>query len=342
MLANQKLILLLSLIVLSSVATEEEFDKRIEEKPRLIGITKDIIGKKKQEIGLIFQNSNLSPKGFQSLYIREKVNNTLYIIPLSCRDKMPYAKGIMGVFCEADLKTPNVNIGNYIIECIKYKDIFFLDEKTPLEIVNSENGNDLELIGIDDKIRFSQVRLFFNYNNLVEPNLIKALKFADERKEYEVTLRGCFNSSNYNCMVCIADWPKLEIGKYEVKYIAYDNRKMQPKNPIFFNFITKDFKIIDFPGKIERNKNLKLRIRFTEGFDDPIDFYFKDKEHSYILYKIAAYPIGEWDIDDSTYDFKCYRNFIFDTENIPAGTYKLEYDFQKVRTQTNIIFEVIN
>ena len=160
MLANKKLIVLLSVIVLSSFATEDDFDKRIEEEPRLIGITKDVIGKKKQEIGLIFQNSKLSPKGFQSLYIREKVNNILLIIPLSCMDKMPYAKNIMGVFCEADLKTPNVNIGNYTIECIKYKNVFFIDGKTPLEIMNSDNGNDLELIGIDSKIRFSYFHLY--------------------------------------------------------------------------------------------------------------------------------------------------------------------------------------
>ena len=102
--------------------------------------------------------------------------------------------------------------------------------------------------------------------------MIQTLKFADERKEYEVTLRKCFYYSQYDYINCDTDWPKLEIGKYEVKYITYDNRKMEPKNHIYFNFITKDFSIISFPSKIKK-KNLKLAIRFTEGFDDPINFY---------------------------------------------------------------------
>ena len=297
--------------------------------------------KKKQKIWLIFQNSKLSPKGFQSLYIREKLNNALLIIPLSCSEKASYAKNIMGVFCDADLKTPNVIFGNYTIECIKYKDVFFLDKKTPLEII--ENKNEIEFIGIGSKITGYQVSLYFNYYKSVVPNLITKIKFADERKEYEAALRGCYNDSQYDYIICIKDkWLELEIGKYEVKYIIYDNRIMKPKNPIYFNFITKDPKIISFPLKIERNKNLIIKIRFSEGFDDPIDFYFWDKESSYIFYKISSYPIGQWDIGDTTYDFKCYREFVFNTENIPAGTYKLEYEFQKVRTLTDITFEVIN
>ena len=57
MFLNQKLILLLSLIVLSlSVELKDEFDRRKEEEPKLIGVTQGIKGKKKQEIGLIFQN----------------------------------------------------------------------------------------------------------------------------------------------------------------------------------------------------------------------------------------------------------------------------------------------
>ena len=47
MLTNQKFILFLSLIILSFSAEpeEEDFDKRIEEEPQLIGITKGIVEK---------------------------------------------------------------------------------------------------------------------------------------------------------------------------------------------------------------------------------------------------------------------------------------------------------
>ena len=74
MLTNQKFILFLSLIILSFSAEpeEEDFDKRIEEEPQLIGITKGIVEKTKQTVGLIFQNSKLDPRGFQSLYLRQK------------------------------------------------------------------------------------------------------------------------------------------------------------------------------------------------------------------------------------------------------------------------------
>jgi len=158
MLANQKLILLLSLIVLSfQERLEDELDKRIEEEPKLIGITQGIMSKRNQEIGLIFQNSKLSPRGLQSLYIREKENKTLYIVPLSCKNATPFIKNIMNIFCKADLKTPSVEAGNYIIECVKYKDFFYIDEKTQLEVLNSY---DIEFIGIQSIICYSQVEFF--------------------------------------------------------------------------------------------------------------------------------------------------------------------------------------
>ena len=83
MFANQKLLLLLSLVALSfAVELEDELDKRVEEEPKLIGVTQGIMSRRIQEIGLIFQNSKLSSRGLQSLYIREKETKVIYTVPL--------------------------------------------------------------------------------------------------------------------------------------------------------------------------------------------------------------------------------------------------------------------
>ena len=84
---------------------------------------------------------------------------------------MPYAKNIMDIFCLADLETPNVEGGNYIIECIKYKNYFFIDDKTQLEV---EDSHDIELIGIIEAIfYYTQVRFYFKNKEYVDPKLLK-------------------------------------------------------------------------------------------------------------------------------------------------------------------------
>ena len=341
MFANQKLLLLLSLVALSfAVELEDELDKRVEEEPKLIGVTQGIMSRRIQEIGLIFQNSKLSSRGLQSLYIREKETKALYTVPLECKNTSPFTKNIMNIFCKADLKTPNVEAGNYIIECIKYKDLFFIDEKTQLEVLNS---HDLEFIGIQSVIQKIQVSFYFNYNKFVDPKLLKLLKFAKDGKEYELALKHCYNNSQYDYVFCDDSWPNIEIGKYEVKYLVYNNETMKPKTPLYFNYITNMVCIQDFPYYIKRNKREEINIRFCNGGgNEPIEFYFRGKDHSYILYKINSYPIGGWDVDDSTYDWKCYRKYVFDTDNIPKGTYKLEFVYQKVRKQPDITFELID
>ena len=67
MLTNQKFILFLSLIILSFSAEpeEEDFDKRIEEEPQLIGITKGIVEKTKQTVGLISKIQNWIQEDFK-------------------------------------------------------------------------------------------------------------------------------------------------------------------------------------------------------------------------------------------------------------------------------------
>ena len=340
MFSNQKLILLLSLIVLSlSVELEDEFDRRKEEEPKLIGVTQGIKGKKKQEIGLIFQNSKLSPKGLQSLYIREKENKKLYIIPLLCKNTMPYAKNIMDIFCLADLETPNVEGGNYIIECIKYKNYFFIDDKTQLEV---EDSHDIELIGIKEVIfYYTQVGFYFKNKEYVDPKLLKLLKFAKDGKEYELTLSSCHNSSQYDFVFCYDSWPKLEIGKYEVEYIIYNNEIMKPKNPLYFNYVTERTDIVHIYKNIKRKKREEVCIQFYEIFNDPIEFYFREKDHSYILYKIYSEPYRKWDtVPYGAYSYEYYATFYLDTENIPKGSYKLEYVHQELRKNTNFTFEL--
>jgi len=147
--------------------------------------------------------------------------------------------------------------------------------------------------------------------------LLKLLKFAKDGKEYELTLKNCYNNSQYDYVFCDVSWPELEIGKYEVKYLIYNNEIMKAKNPIYFNYITKRVGIQEFPRYIKRNKKSEIDIRFFNGFDVPIEFYFRGKNHSYILYKIDSYPIGNWDVKEVGYDFRCFREFVFDTDNIP-------------------------
>ena len=339
MFANQKLLLLLSLVALSfAVELEDELDKRVEEEPKLIGVTQGIMSRRIQEIGLIFQNSKLSSRGLQSLYIREKETKALYTVPLECKNTSPFTKNIMNIFCKADLKTPNVEAGNYIIECIKYKDLFFIDEKTQLEVLNS---HDLEFIGIQSVIQKIQVSFYFNYNKFVDPKLLKLLKFAKDGKEYELTLSSCHNSSQYDFVFCYDSWPKLEIGKYEVEYIIYNNEIMKPKNPLYFNYVTERTDIVHIYKNIKRKKREEVCIQFYEIFNDPIEFYFREKDHSYILYKIYSEPYRKWDtVPYGAYSYKYYATFYLDTENIPKGSYKLEYVHQELRKNTNFTFEL--
>ena len=90
--------------------------------------------------------------------LSDKENNTQYIIPLKCMEKMPYAKNIMGVFCDIDLSHSNIIHGIYIVENIKYKDMYFLDEVTQIEILKSDK---LEFLGIQEKFKHYESIHFF-------------------------------------------------------------------------------------------------------------------------------------------------------------------------------------
>lgn len=256
MLTNQKFILFLSLIILSFSAEpeEEDFDKRIEEEPQLIGITKGIVEKTKQTVGLIFQNSKLDPRGFQSLYLRQKKNNAFFIIPLKCKEKMPYAKNIMGVFCDIDLKREKILPGVYKVENVKYKYKYFLDEVTHLEIFK---GHQPELIGVREIIESdSHIWIFFNNLEDVVPNLVKAIKFTDGEKEYEFNLGFC--QKNYECVFCSCYdsdcFKDLKVNKYEVKHITYNNEIMKPNDRIYFYYATKEVFVYYFPKSIPKKK----------------------------------------------------------------------------------------
>ena len=199
----------------------------------------------------------------------------------------------MDIFCLADLETPNVEGGTYIIECVKYKNLFFIDDKTQLEV---EDSHDIELIGIRGIIfHNTQIAFYFNNKEYVEPKLLKLLKFSKDGKEYELTLNFCYDSSQQDYVFYDDSWTKLEIGNYEVKYIIYNNEIMKPKNPLYFNYVTERSDIVEFPKKIKRKKRAEVSIRFYEKFNDLFEFYFREKDHSYILYKIYSEPYRKWE-----------------------------------------------
>ncbi len=109
------LFLILSSFLSQSIIIE---DHKIYEEPRLIGVTKDILEKKKQQITLVFQNSKISPIGFQGLYLRGTKNNALYKVNLSCKDHKIFIANILGVFCEIDLKSSDIRFSDLF--CRKY------------------------------------------------------------------------------------------------------------------------------------------------------------------------------------------------------------------------------
>lgn len=78
MILNHKFILFVLIILHLNVNSNEYENEIIEEEPILLTISKDIMEKKTQTITLIFQNSKLDPKGFQSICLKENKNNTLY------------------------------------------------------------------------------------------------------------------------------------------------------------------------------------------------------------------------------------------------------------------------
>ena len=70
---------------------------------------------------------------------------------------------------------------------------------------------------------------------------------------------------------------------------------MKPKNPLYFKYVTERSDIVEFSKKIKRKKRAEVSIRFYEKFNDLFEFYFREKDHSYILYKIYSEPYRKWE-----------------------------------------------
>ena len=350
MISNKKNFLLLSLIIFSFlfqsiIATEvdEEEDNKIYEEPKLIGLSKGILEKKKQPITLIFQNSRISPKGFQEFYLRKDKNSTLYKVHISCKEKKPLTNDIIGVFCEIDLKSSDIRLGDYVIESIRYKNMFFLDEQTHFRIL--ENKDYFDFIDIDRIIRVSQYNIYLNLSHTrMNVDSIKSMKIASKKKEYELELKRChvYAYSGKETVSCEVDM-NIPIDEYNVKYLVYNNEKIKPKSDLIFYVIINNPGLSRFPCKVERKKKLETVLYFGDEFDEPIDFYFREINHPYILYKIQNQPVGPW-TKEKRYDrynewYEAYKTFYLDTENIPVGHYKLEYVFQNAKyyfTERNI------
>ena len=97
---------------------------------------------------------------------------------------------LIAVICNIDLLNSDIKPGNYMVESIKYKDMFYIDEKNIVEI--SKNKDFIEFIGIDEILTSAHYFLFdFNYNEYVDLNAIKSIKIANEQQEFEFPLARC-------------------------------------------------------------------------------------------------------------------------------------------------------
>ena len=189
----QRFIILLSLILYSfsfqnliSLSENDTF----KEEPQLISVSKNIVEKKEQEVTLIFQNSKICFKGLQQMYLRDKNENILYNISLIFKQQNKEMDNLIAVICKIDLLNSDIKPGNYMVESIKYKDKFYIDEKIIVQI--SKNKDFIEFIGINEILTHAHYFLFdFNYNEYVDLNAIKSIKIANEKKEFEFSLERC-------------------------------------------------------------------------------------------------------------------------------------------------------
>ena len=344
MIVNQKFILFV-LFILNLIVNSNENEIN-EEEPILLAVSKDIMEKKTQTITLIFQNSQLDPKGFQSIFLRENKNNTLYKLDFSCSQKIYLADNLMSVNCELNLSSSEISFGSYVVESFRYKNMYFLNNKVIFEI--EKNKDNIEFIGTEKIYSYPYMYFYpyFNYDELVDTSAIKSVKIANEQNEYEFSFKKCYYYVDHiSCEfedLYIED--KIVIGEYNVEYIIYKNEKLKPKYNLKINCIIENPYLLDFKKEISKEKGLELYLGFLHDFVDEIEFYFREINHSYINYKIESYPKGEWTRygDDYKTRYEFFRIFVFNTEYIPTGNYVLEYVYQKARFETNYEFKIVN
>ena len=289
----------------------------------------------KQDIMLIFPQTNVNPSSIKHVIIKEEGSANVYPINLVCDYKKELYPNSF-VKCKIDLL--NVPKGFYrIILLICDNDFYKINNLLPFLIMGEEQPErPIELIdalgNITEYSSNQSISFLFSEKEVI-PNLIYSMAILNNRKEqYNISLYCPYNYNNMTWIRCYGDFYRIRENNYKILsvYYAKTGDVFSPRD-IYIRVNKKqeeDLKLINIRGYAYQG-NSTLNLTFNKNVIGNLFSYFLLYER-YNYYNLTRPIISQ-------YGNNSVITASFDFSNIPIGAYHFitmyngkEYNFSNL------------
>ena len=289
-----------------------------------------------QKLYFIVQGT-INSSEIRNITLISKDNSKLYSPEINCQprdDYYDYLKDNKTYFC-CILNLTYMKRGNYSIKYFYYKNEKINDDETLLEI-KEKKKEVIELIEVKTKgfehIANQNVILTFR-NNDTNYSHITGLDIESDKTYLYVPIKCPEKGMENNSVLCLANFTYAESNKYYMKYIVYYAIPVNVEENVSF-YINRHLKLLNATGEAYPNNTSSFNLIFNKKVNSSLfsDFYLSDTKLNTSIYHI------NFKFNASFYNssFDCMFNF----ENIPIGTYYLNYIYKNKRYVTNLTLTV--
>ena len=298
--------------------------------------------KDKQDVMLIFPQTNINPSSIQHVIIQQEQTPNVYPLNLVCDNKKELYPNSF-VKCKIDLT--NVPKGFYKIILLIYgTEHYKINNRLPFLILGEEPPErPIELIDVSGNIKeysCSQSINFLFSKNEITPRLIQSMAISIDRYNvYNISLYCPYNyNHNMTWITCYGDFSRVRENRYKINGIYYTNSSIiNPTRDIYIRVNKKPeegLKLLHIGGYAYQG-NSTLNLTFNKEVEKYwfASFYLYNEKNYYNLTRSIIYQYSNKSIITANFDFK----------DIPIGAYHIGTIYDgKVYNFSNLYMNVTN
>ena len=291
----------------------------------------------------------------KNLFVAEEIRNItlsslnrskLYMLNTECHYKnYTFNANATSIYCYLDLtKVPK---GEYLINTFVYQNNIINDRKTLLTIKSEEKKENKTEIpkliyvysSAYEYMDLQNISLYFNTYNF-NHTLINSITIYKNSTPFSLSLNCLFRDYN-NSAFCLADFKNISSGKYNIMYFIYNNTFVNVSEKLNLDVYKKDkpieddIKLIGIYGDAYINTTSLLNLKFNKYVN--VNYFSR-----FYLTDIKPYLSYAYYLNFTFYKSGYYSSVdcLFDFQNIPVGSYLLNFIYQNKTYPTNITLAV--
>ena len=277
--------------------------------------------KDKQDVMLIFPQTNINPSSINHVIIKEEGSPNVYPLNLACDSKKELYPNSF-VKCQIDLSS--VPKGFYKIILLIYgNEHYRISNRLPFLILGEEKPErPIELTDVYENIkeysRNQSINFLFSKKE-INPPLIQSMAISINKSgEYNISLYCPYNSNhNMTWISCYGDFSRIGENRYKINRIYYTNSIINTSRDLYIRVNKKqeeELKLLDIRGNAHQG-NSTLNLTFNKEVSKYSFAFF------YLYFRNNYYNLTRSIINQ--YNNKSVITANFDFTNIPTGPYHI-------------------